>query len=235
MTVHPHVRGEYLGLGHGLSPVPGSSPRAWGILEPKTAQAKDTRFIPTCVGNTASAHALRAGRAVHPHVRGEYLPCGVSISGQHGSSPRAWGIHVVLETGVTIARFIPTCVGNTFFSSAGCLLLAVHPHVRGEYYSRDCYCAPLCGSSPRAWGIHPPKRQHPRHFRFIPTCVGNTEYADFLTAPTAVHPHVRGEYWPARHYAGYYAGSSPRAWGILMRYALGTMGGRFIPTCVGNT
>ncbi|EEB34867.1 hypothetical protein DESPIG_00190 [Desulfovibrio piger ATCC 29098] len=70
--VHPHVRGEYIDHLLPLHAVPGSSPRAWGILRAGALLEDQRRFIPTCVGNTARTEALARRRAVHPHVRGEY-------------------------------------------------------------------------------------------------------------------------------------------------------------------
>ena len=52
-----------------------------------------------------------------------------------GSSPRAWGIQTQHVQGLDLSRFIPTCVGNTADYDAPCPVRAVHPHVRGEYYS----------------------------------------------------------------------------------------------------
>ena len=177
--VHPHVRGEH--ASYPLSP-----PMA-------------TRFIPTCVGNTATSLALLARRV--------------------GSSPRAWGTlresgrtteatsvhpHVRGEHGTTyalqdvVSRFIPTCVGNTrsisfsLLPDSGssprawgtrdpqirtCCLCTVHPHVRGEHVSTpEILCIEL---------------------RFIPTCVGNTNIRD--------------------NRIGSLSGSSPRAWGTHLK------------------
>ena len=139
-----------------------------------------------------------------------------SSPSQTGSSPRVWGIR----------------------SDAGrnCGHRAVHPHVCGEYDKSWNICTQAHGSSPRVWGIRSvrgvvryPFSVHPhvcgeyitlriRHttiFRFIPTCVGNTQIE--------VRKLERS------------IGSSPRVWGILYRYSGGAWSWRFIPTCVGNT
>jgi len=50
-----------------------------------------------------------------------------------------------------------------------------------------------------------------------------------------VHPHVRGEYFLFHPEPTNTTGSSPRAWGILIRWMISATGPRFIPTCVGNT
>ena len=51
-TVHPHVRGEYELHLNSIGRTTGSSPRAWGIRRGARRDARPTRFIPTCVGNT---------------------------------------------------------------------------------------------------------------------------------------------------------------------------------------
>ena len=49
----------------------------------------------------------------HPHMRGEY--------------------EIMGHTSKSMIRFIPTCVGNTFWRDGRIIESAVHPHVRGEY------------------------------------------------------------------------------------------------------
>ncbi len=92
MTVHPHMRGEYLVGRRTKRPPCGSSPHAWRICRQSLRPPADWRFIPTCVENiTARRFDLRP-ISVHPHMRGEYpnhLGVFVVI---HGSSPHAWRI-----------------------------------------------------------------------------------------------------------------------------------------------
>ena len=52
-------------------------------------------------------------------------------------------------------------------------------------------------------------------YRFIPTCVGNTEIIPEKQYIPPVHPHVRGEYIKQLERENTQLGSSPRAWGIL--------------------
>jgi len=52
---------------------------------------------------------------------------------------------------------------------------------------------------------------------------------------SSVHPHVRGEYRGTLSFLAIPNGSPPRAWGILVGFEGGGCGGRFTPTCVGNT
>ena len=72
-SVHPHVCGEY--RLHKLQPrlVCGSSPRVWGIHFVSANSTYQSRFIPTCVGNTSVAVKQDWQWPVHPHVCGEYF------------------------------------------------------------------------------------------------------------------------------------------------------------------
>ena len=113
-----------------------------------------------------------------------------------GSSPRAWGI---LHQSLLKSFYIP-----------------VHPHVRGAY-DRIVINAitNFNGSSPRAWGIQSMQLFFFLRFRFIPTCVGHTQwisacgsqYCRFI--PTCV-----GHTASCISTRICYCGSSPRAWGI---------------------
>ena len=153
----------------------------------------------------------------------------------NGSSPRAWGIRMDAVATIRIKRFIPTCVGNT---RAGCVIwrrMAVHPHVRGEYWVFQLAPFSLTGSSPRAWGIHTHPASATVATRFIPTCVGNTYKGCIPARFASVHPHVRGEYMFSTTDLECSPGSSPRAWGIPFSSCSLAFCSRFIPTCVGNT
>ena len=92
ITVHPHVRGEYIFSKITSTTYSGSSPRAWGILPPHHTYLFQTRFIPTCVGNTFIILYTLHHYTVHPHVRGEYVLSVTKMAAGNGSSPRAWGI-----------------------------------------------------------------------------------------------------------------------------------------------
>ena len=113
-AVHPHACGGYLKVKIYLLMIFGSSPRVWGILSSSKLLFLLDWFIPTRVGNTRCAGAVRQGSPVHPHACGEY---GGEVSGEAfgvGSSPRVWGIHRQGHQRAAAARFIPTRVGNTF-------------------------------------------------------------------------------------------------------------------------
>ena len=77
--VHPHVRGEHLGVEGLTVALAGSSPRAWGTRILVSGTGVLLRFIPTCVGNTRPTPRFRKHTAVHPHVRGEHEGGGFSL------------------------------------------------------------------------------------------------------------------------------------------------------------
>ena len=168
------MRGEYHPSIFLQTFLPGSSPRAWGILKRAVDQHLDDRFIPTCVGNTFSYYRVLVLRLVHPHVRGEYAKSRVLFIKRNGSSPRAWGIHNQLPCQKRKIWFIPTCVGNTLYTCKKRVCNLVHPHVRGEYLIISCSSSSNTGSSPRAWGILSSMRLSAFSEWFIPTCVWNT-------------------------------------------------------------
>ena len=93
-SVHPHVRGEYLGGALDRQSGGGSPPRAWGIPIEILVVTLRPRFTPTCVGNTEPPRPRIPPHTVHPHVRGEYDETALGGLEVHGSPPRAWGIRV---------------------------------------------------------------------------------------------------------------------------------------------
>ncbi len=235
LKVHPRVRGE-----HGSCNIPspgsfGSSPRAWGTPDCSIMAMRKGRFIPTCVGNTESLCRTSGKSTVHPHVRGEHTSAARARIQHPGSSPRAWGTQIHDRRPPRSARFIPTCVGNTFPLPFSSVPGPVHPHVRGEHYVFQDRAPIGGGSSPRAWGTLGLRLRGDFRMRFIPTCVGNTPSGATSPGPASVHPHVRGEHPGGRDIPASLTGSSPRAWGTRDRRRSGNSGTRFIPTCVGNT
>ena len=65
--------------------------------------------------------------------------------------------------------------------------------------------------------------------------MGNTNRAVRGTSPSAVHPHMRGEYAVAKNPLVEFRGSPPHAWGIRHPAQQVHAVERFTPTCVGNT
>ncbi len=113
LSVHPHTHGEH----HGSALVHrfeyGSSPHAWGTLSIYYTVAGVPRFIPTRMGNTAQSERCGSGCPVHPHTHGEHPNVIITSSVALGSSPHAWGTHMMPERNAGIGRFIPTRMGNT--------------------------------------------------------------------------------------------------------------------------
>ena len=136
-SVHPHVRGEHYRHGWqchyarrfiptcvGNTQSPQKLIRTAGRFIPTCVgntpirlyqHYRVRRFIPTCVGNTCARGIVCHGRSVHPHVRGEHNIRELVSRGCFGSSPRAWGTRVLSMGEELLERFIPTCVGNTFW------------------------------------------------------------------------------------------------------------------------
>ena len=152
-----------------------------------------------------------------------------------GSSPRAWGTRCRADHLDHRRRFIPTSVGNTSSRRISAWLSPVHPHERGEHEVAQQQGARAYGSSPRAWGTHPPCVDLANLSRFIPTSVGNTSSTTVRNWRAAVHPHERGEHPHAVPIQLAVGGSSPRAWGTRDQHRVTLAGPRFIPTSVGNT
>jgi len=234
-SVHPHVHGELGSTGETFYFIDGSSPRAWGTHPANLPDGKRGRFIPTCMGNSSRPSGPRNSSSVHPHVHGELISDTGIARIRIGSSPRAWGTREWKRIKMQCCRFIPTCMGNSFKHSQNPSLLPVHPHVHGELTTEDTSRGNGSGSSPRAWGTPGVTLSSGSNFRFIPTCMGNSDLI-FVKIPIfAVHPHVHGELSAAVHYAPGATGSSPRAWGTPGTIIKFPTICRFIPTCMGNS
>ena len=131
----------------------GSSPRVWGIGTSLRAFLCCLRFIPTRVGNCCWAAAKMNEWTVHPHACGELYGRPGESDPDDGSSPRVWGIDVVVIANRVYCRFIPTRVGNCPPGPGSYQIQTVHPHACGEL-SILTPCFQNCnGSSPRVWGI----------------------------------------------------------------------------------
>ena len=152
-----------------------------------------------------------------------------------GSSPHPWGIRTYMSLELLASRFIPTSVGNTGRRALLAGLGTVHPHIRGEYKLRYRKVLRTGGSSPHPWGIPKIIKKGHTQSRFIPTSVGNTSISQQIDNQSAVHPHIRGEYFILSITPVFGYGSSPHPWGIRRSTARSSSSGRFIPTSVGNT
>ena len=151
-SVHPHGRGERSKFKAGAVVPSGSSPRTWGTPADSSDWAAYYRFIPTDVGNAFVRPVVCAGRAVHPHGRGERGKSQTLTRRAGGSSPRTWGTQEYRNGTELDLRFIPTDVGNAASGSVFNQLNTVHPHGRGERVAFDVLRRITNGSSPRTWG-----------------------------------------------------------------------------------
>ena len=235
--VHPRLRGEHSLQARTISPSSGSSPPARGTRFDCHVNDLIERFIPACAGNTAAYRPDGYRPAVHPRLRGEHASRSSMAGGSSGSSPRARGTLVddhqtVLASSVhprlrgehriisgavcEIGRFIPACAGNTSAISRSPTPRSVHPRLRGEHEL-------ILVNSYKDHGSSPPARGTPRRrmgdvlaVRFIPACAGNTPTRQTPSAPTPVHPRLRGEHTsPISTETGKF-GSSPPARGTLL-------------------
>ena len=233
--VHPHACGEHGHRARRRTENAGSSPRLWGTHLIQGHRTMVERFIPTPVGNTPRFFGPRLPAPVHPHACGEHAMVEDCIRRCGGSSPRLWGTRLLARLEAWGRRFIPTPVGNTPLPSLRSANLPVHPHACGEHLFLASANTVWYGSSPRLWGT--PRRAEIMRvqFRFIPTPVGNTIYADFETISVSVHPHACGEHYGGYTNRGVKNGSSPRLWGTLDCLIRVEILPRFIPTPVGNT
>ncbi len=193
--------------------------------------------------------------SVHPHTHGEHAGVTAALDAAYGSSPHAWGTHVVCHFNPLVRRFIPTRMGNTsstlifmFFTAVHphthgehvChfnppLVRQVHPHTHGEHSSSFSGRGSHFGSSPHAWGtLEIPEPECVRR-RFIPTRMGNTGLSDIFPVFRPVHPHTHGEHGAGEESRALPNGSSPHAWGTHCAGGGRYRGCRFIPTRMGNT
>src|SRR5579883_1917862 len=158
---------------------------------------RDRRSTPTHVGNTSAILLWRHTMSVHPHARGEYVMSFAPSADFFGPPPRTWGIPAALRRIRLGRRSTPTHVGNTGAKRRRRRAESVHPHARGEYFFRRSKTRGANGPPPRTWGIRPRSAVPAPAIRSTPTHVGNTRPSSRSCRPGPVHPHARGEYWPA--------------------------------------
>ncbi len=152
LPVHPRMRGEHATTGGRIKETCGSSPHARGTPQFNAVHARHQRFIPACAGNTYQSTGRSAFRSVHPRMRGEHVrkPCGALM--MLGSSPHARGTRYVRWPRKWRARFIPACAGNTVCPTMSCVIVTVHPRMRGEHALSTAKRIDQSGSSPHARG-----------------------------------------------------------------------------------
>ena len=213
----------------------GSSPRARGQLSSSLLVADSARIIPACAGSTSrEVHQIHLGPD-HPRVRG-VNPCPRANSGMHlGSSPRARGQRGPQRPAQGSGRIIPACAGSTAVVSPPLEVPADHPRVRGVNASELSTSSIETGSSPRARGQRPKRREYLRVGRIIPACAGSTRACIGHPPEPADHPRVRGVNKQREFLEFFEAGSSPRARGQRSQFLCETPYRRIIPACAGST
>ena len=172
-AVHPHMRGDNGGVGEVSGAVGGSPPHAWGQYADAQLQQREGRFTPTCVGTITSELTNDGNGTVHPHMRGDNLPCLVVGMPVIGSPPHAWGQFSLFPRCFPQFRFTPTCVGT---------MAAAH-----------CSISFTRGSPPHAWGQCDQVLAIAVVDRFTPTCVGTINSHRIEEYRISVHPHMRGD------------------------------------------
>ena len=146
-----------------------------------------------------------------------------------------WETLRIVRFFLSIARFIPTHVGNTWIKLNGFRMVAVHPHACGKHIPVITVFIPTSGSSPRMWETQHHANIGKLYKRFIPTHVGNTSAYSLHAASISVHPHACGKHSSKLALESSLCGSSPRMWETLGSSFFGFGFCRFIPTHVGNT
>ncbi len=173
-SVHLHVRGADAARHLPCDARIGSSPRAWSRHQVWPPLPQPSRFISTCVEQTARRARPAAAKAVHLHVRGADAFAAALIWRSYGSSPRAWSRRARSRDRRSRDRFISTCVEQTLRTEHHHLSASVHLHVRGADSAHGDEERRPAGSSPRAWSRPDEAKEIKRVMRFISTCVEQT-------------------------------------------------------------
>ncbi len=170
---------------------------------------------PVCAGTTRPSVPPRRMPGGHPRVRGVHPFFAFFHARWTGPSPRARGTLGGSGHGAVRRGSIPACAGTTVAVVIGCQWLR--------------------GPSPRARG--PPLRWPWRNppAGSIPACAGTTAPRSSSSAPTRVHPRVRGDHHQRLHKRCPKVGPSPRARGPRLRRHLRNDPLGSIPACAGTT
>ena len=151
-AVHPRVCGEQNPENATNPLTSGSSPRVRGTAMSAIVILSLRRFIPACVGSSASSSIRPAIATVHPRVCGEQGQGLSQPSSKPGSSPRVRGTAIIKTQPYRGVRFIPACAGNREYRGIAHVSSTVHPRVCGEQRQSDLRRNTQPGSSPRVRG-----------------------------------------------------------------------------------
>jgi len=212
----------------------GSPPHAWGHRCAGFLTCDFLRFTPTRVGTS--------------NLFIPYLYTG-------GSPPHAWGHRKQPVPRPSDQRFTPTRVGTSLLTAPAKVIISVHPHTRGDILRHgflslpslgsphtrgDILCSIPCltecgGSPPHAWGHRVRAGDDRAIRRFTPTRVGTSQPLQRSCAPTAVHPHTRGDICLPTSALSAKHGSPPHAWGHRVSDGVPGRPPHFTPTRVGTS
>ena len=212
----------------------GLSPHAWGNLSDGNATELGLRSIPTRVGEPKYGSTYADPYGVYPHTRGGTICVEYLVAVICGLSPHAWGNLLTAPRPPSLARSIPTRVGEPLYLPRPVLSRQVYPHTRGGTRFGAHVRLYDEGLSPHAWGNLLIAEYILDTYRSIPTRVGEPRRASPKPQKTRVYPHTRGGTRPAYVSVGQGRGLSPHAWGNLFtsRTPSGSLGS--IPTRVGE-
>ena len=151
------------------------------------------RNIPACAGKTYDFEYRHSDSEEHPRVRGENMHAVHAAGKPNGTSPRARGKQIALDTTLDLVRNIPACAGKTSCVYGHARPYAEHPRVRGENAISQAFSPSKIGTSPRARGKRHQAFEANLYTRNIPACAGKTYslLQAFINDPE--HPRVRGE------------------------------------------
>ena len=171
---HPRVCGEHCALLSQSLPVPGSSPRMRGALEPCRVAALRPGIIPAYAGSTRRRASGSAPRRDHPRVCGEHRVLKYGRWPREGSSPRMRGARadgVARDVG---ERIIPAYAGSTWHPPSSAFPCWDHPRVCGEHSRWAATRCARWGSSPRMRGAPPREGGGVPGRGIIPAYAGST-------------------------------------------------------------
>ena len=258
----PHAWGRP-GGGLAAGELYGSPPHAWG--RPRCVDSGG-RYRdgspPHAWGRLGSQLGHRAAGAVHPHTRGEDVCCitppsaiacgspphawGRRMSGQrrmhrteHGSPPHAWGNCCTSVRRMTASGSLgppPHAWGRLLTLRRLSALEAVHPHTRGDDWTRLPQADTVLGSPPHAWGRPIRQSCRIRGHGPPPHAWGRLQLPYGRPVPASpVHPHTRGDDTSFGHARQLPVGTPPHAWGDTQIERVDGARRRFTPTRVGTT
>ena len=176
----------------------------------------------------------RSTHSVHPHRRGDGFQIIQHLKIVAGSPPQAWGRPPRQRRAPFASRFTPTGVGTAELPAQSGLLVAVHPHRRGDGKIASEKPASNSGSPPQAWGRRHRQRLLRGDAGSPPQAWGRRRRLFHEYERGRFTPHRRGDGRPITAICAVRLGSPPQAWGRPCLLRPGGPYPRFTPTGVGT-